>query len=115
DWVVIGAVGMLITAFIAAGYSYSVGEGGSVEHARAVAIAGLTFASAALTAALSRLRTWIARVVAGSTVALTLVMVQTPLLARLLHIAPLHWDDWARVLAASLLPALLPLLFPPRD
>jgi len=28
---------------------------------------------------------------------------------------PLHWDDWGRVLAASALPALLPLLFPPRN
>jgi Ca2+-transporting ATPase len=114
DWLVIAAVGALITAFIVVGYSYSIVERGSAEHARAMAIAGLTFASAALTAALSHLRTLVARAVVGSTVALTVLLVQTPVLARLLHLQPLHWDDWARVLAASLLPALLPLLFPPR-
>jgi Ca2+-transporting ATPase len=114
DWVMIAAVGTLITAFIVAGYSYGVSERGSVEHARAMAIAGLTFASAALTAALTRLRTWIARSISGGTVALTVLLVQTPVLAGLLHMQPLHWDDWGRVLAASVLPALLPLLFPPR-
>lgn len=115
DWVMIAAVGALITAFIVVGYGHSVMERGSAEHARAMAIAGLTFASAALVAALSQLRTWIARGIAGGTVALTLLLVQTPLLARLLHMQPLHWDDWARVLAASVLPALLPLVFPPTD
>ena len=82
---------------------------------RAVAIAGLTFASAALTAALSRLRTWVARAIAGGTVGFSILLIQMPGLARLLHMQPLHWDDWGRVLAASALPALLPLLFPPRD
>ena len=115
DWAVIGAAGMLITVLIIAGYSDSVAERGGVEHARAVAIAGLTFASAALTAALSRLRTWVARAIAGGTVGFSILLIQIPGLARLLHMQPLHWDDWGRVLAASTLPALLPLLFPPRD
>jgi P-type Ca2+ transporter type 2C len=115
DWGVIAAVGALITVLILAGYLSSVSERGAVEHARAMAVAGLTFASAALTAALSRLRTWIARLVAGGTVALSLALVQVPALAHLLHMQPLHWDDWGRVLAASALPALLALLFPPRD
>jgi Ca2+-transporting ATPase len=115
DWGVIAAVGVLITAFVMAGYAYGVAEHGSVEHARAMAVAGLTFASAALTAALTRLRTWVARCMSGGTLALSLLLVQTPVLAHVLHMQPLHWDDWGRVLAASALPALLPLLFPPRD
>jgi Ca2+-transporting ATPase len=115
DWGVIAVVGGLITAFVMAGYGYGVAEHGSVEHARAMAVAGLTFASAALTAALTRLRTRVARYVCVGTLALSLVLVQTPVLARVLHLQPLHWDDWARVLAASALPALLPLVFPPRD
>ena len=115
DWGVIAAVGVLITAFVIIGYDYGVNERGGVEHGRAMAVAGVTFASAALTAALTRLRTWVARCVFGSTLALTLLLVQTPVLARLLHMQPLHWDDWGRVLAASALPALLPLLFPPRN
>jgi Ca2+-transporting ATPase len=115
DVVVIAMVGALITAFITLGFSYSVEERGGVEHARALAVAGLTFSSAALTAALSRLRTWAARSIAGGTVGLSILLIQTPPLARLLHMQPLHWDDWGLVVAASALPALLPLLFPPRD
>ena len=100
---------------ITLGFGYGVGEPGGVEHARALAVAGLTFASAALTAALSRLRTWVARSIAGGTVVLSILLIQTPPLARLLHMQPLHWDDWGLVVAAGALPALLPLLFPPRD
>jgi Ca2+-transporting ATPase len=112
---IIGAVGALITALVTLGFGYGVEDPGGVAHARALAVAGLTFASAALTAALSRLRTWAARSIAGGTVALSILLVQTPPLARLLHMQPLHWDDWGLVVAASALPALLPLLFPPRD
>ena len=115
DVVVIGAVGVLITAFVTLGFGYGVEEPGGVEHARALAVAGLTVASAALTAALSRLRTWVARSIAGGTVTLSIVLIQTPPLARLLHMQPLHWDDWGLVVAASALPALLLRLFPPRD
>jgi Ca2+-transporting ATPase len=114
DVVVIGAVGMLITALITLGFGYSVAGPDGVEHARALAVAGLTFASAALTAALSRLRTWVARSISGGTVALSILLIQTPPLARLLHMQPLHSDDWGLVVAASALPALLPLLFAPR-
>jgi mono/diheme cytochrome c family protein len=52
--------------------------------------------------------------IAGGTVGLSILLIQTPPLARLLHMQPLHWDDWGLVVAASALPALLPLLFPPR-
>jgi len=111
DWLVIAGAGALITACVVVGYRCGVEGRGSVEHGRAMAVAGLIFASATLTAALTHLRTWVACVVTGGTVAFSLLLVQVPVLAHLLHLEPLHWDDWARVLAAG----ALPLLFPPRD
>lgn len=99
DWAAIAAVGGLLTALVVAGYLTSLGEGGRVEHGRAMALAILTFASAALTAVLSRLRTWTSRAVAAGTVALSVALVQTPVVAGLLHLEPLHLEDW--ILAAS--------------
>ena len=95
EWAAIAVVGALLTLAVAAGYLASQGERGRVEHGRAMALAVLTLASAALTAALSRLATRTARAVAAGTVALSLVLVQTPALARLLHLEPLHAGDWA--------------------
>ncbi len=103
DWVAIAAVGGLLTAFVVAGYLASLGEGGRVEHGRAMALAVLTLASAALTAALSRLRTWTSRIVAAGTVALSVALVQTPVLARLLHLEPLHLGDWILAVGAAVL------------
>jgi hypothetical protein len=86
-----------------AGYLASLGEGGRVEHGRAMALAVLTLASAALTVALSGLRTWISRAVAAGTVALSVALVQTPVLARLLHLEPLHLGDWILAVVAAIL------------
>jgi len=110
QWAVIAAVGALLTALLVAGYLRSLGSGGNVLHARAMALVGLTFASAALTATLSGLSTWVSRLVVGTTLALSLVLVQTPALAALLHLQPLHRDDLAAAAAGSLLTAALPLV-----
>lgn len=109
DWGAIAAVGGLITALVIAGYLTSFGEGGRVEHGRAMALATLTLASASLTAGLSGLRTGISRAVASGTVALSVVLIQTPVLARLLHLEPLHLADWALAVVGALL-ACMPLV-----
>lgn len=111
EWGTIAGVGTLVTILVVTGYVGSLGEGENVAHARAMALGHLTFASAAITAVLSRLRTWTARGIAGGTVALTLVLVQTPVFATLLHVQPLHLDDWARAVLGGLLAAGLPLAF----
>ena len=94
EWFAIGAVGTLITLAVTAGYVASLGEAG-VEHGRAMALVMLTLASAALSVALSRLTTWTARATAAGTAGLSIVLVQTPVLARLLHLGPLHIGEWA--------------------
>ena len=117
EWTLILVVGLVLTGMIVFGYARSLGAGG-VEHARAMALATLTFASAALAATLSRLRTWTSRVVSGATVAVSAVVIQVPALAALVHVKPLHPDDWAIAvlggLAAVSLPAALNLVRHPR-
>lgn len=93
EWWVIGIVGTLLTLMIIYGYEYSLGIGHEVEHARAMALVTLTFASAMLTIVLSGLSNFMSRIMAGATIALTLLLVQFPTLASLLHLTPLHLND----------------------
>jgi P-type Ca2+ transporter type 2C len=99
DWLLIGVVGLLMTVLVAASYDRSLGAGGDVEHARAMALTVLILASAAITAISSRLRSVSAAVVAGATLLSALSLVQIPWTAHLLHLEPLHLDDWAIAIA----------------
>ena len=108
EWALILASGLLLTAVVVFGYDRSLGSGG-VEHARAMALATLTLASAALAATLSRLRTAASRVVSGATVAVSAVVIQVPALAALVHVTPLHLDDWAIAVAGAAAAVSLPM------
>jgi Ca2+-transporting ATPase len=110
EWFTIAATGLFITVLVSAGYGYSLGAAGHVEHARAMAVGGLTCASAALTAVLSGLRSWVARLVSAATVALSVLLIQTPGLDSLVHMQALHWDDWGAVGVVAVVPALLLLV-----
>jgi Ca2+-transporting ATPase len=108
DWALMALVGGIITATVILAYVRSVGAPEGTEHARAAALATLALASGGLTAALSRLGTRAAWLVSAATVASAILLVQTPPLARALHLAPLHPEDWM-LAAAGALPALLSL------
>ena len=95
QWVMLIATGLVIACVVSAGYLRSLEGIGNVEHGRAMALATLTAASAFVTAALSRLRTRAAWVMCLGTLASSFLLIQTPKLGALLHLTPLHWDDWA--------------------
>jgi phosphoserine phosphatase len=109
DWAVIAAVGLLLTAVVALGYDRSLGDDGRVAHARAMALACLTFASAAIAAALTRLSTRVSRVISAGTIVLSVVLIQTPALAARLHVEPLHLEDWATAVAGGLVAVCVPI------
>lgn len=111
-WLAIGLVGALITAVIVIGYDYALGSGRDVEHARAMAIVALLCASATTTVALSGLRTRAAMAVILCIFASTALFVQVPAAAALLHLSPLHSDDWAIGIGAGALAGGLSLLVP---
>lgn len=107
EWATIAATGLVIFAFIAAGYFRSLGIENNVEHARANALAILTFSSAGITAALSRLRSRVAWLTVVLTVVTTVAAIQTPLFYQLLDLQPLHWPDWIFVVFATSVAAMV--------
>jgi len=107
EWATILFVGTLIAALVGATYLRSMADG--EDHARAMAMIALTTASASITITLSQLRTRASRFVVAVSLALAVVLVQVPALASLLHLRPLHLDDWALAVAGGAA-AMVPLL-----
>ncbi len=107
QWLTIAAVAVLVTVVVTVSYLRSLGAGYEVEHARAMAMVALTTASAGITATLTRLRGRAGHVVIAGTIALSLLLVQTPGLAGLMHLEPLHADDWMLAIAGGLLASLV--------
>lgn len=108
DWILIGTVGLLLTVLIVVAFVRSLDSGRAVEHGRAMALVALSCASAMVTVILSGLRTKVSRLSVAGTLGLALILGQVPVLARWLHLAPLHLDDWLLALSGSLI-ACLPL------
>lgn len=109
QWVVIAVTGCLIALVLMFGYERSIGVGRDVPHARAMALVVLVVAGAVLTAALSGLRTRAAILVVAASLGSAVLLVQVPPLARLVHLAPLHVDDWLLAVGGGLL-AGIPVL-----
>lgn len=110
EWTTIVLVGLSLTAVVIGGYIFSLGAGRNVEHARAMALAVLCLGSAFVTVTLSRLSTAASRLVVAGTILSLPLLIQIPALAGVLHLQPLHWQDWlAAVLGSGLIAALLRL------
>ncbi|MCB1740083.1 MAG: cation-transporting P-type ATPase [Gammaproteobacteria bacterium] len=109
EWLAIGAVAVAVTFLVIFGYAFSLGPDLDVLHARSMAITALVVAGATVTASLSGLQTMSARVTVVVGVLSALVLVQTPSLAELLHMNPLHWQDWSYAAAGGALAGLLAL------
>jgi Ca2+-transporting ATPase len=107
QWITILVVGIVVTVIVGGSYLRSLGAGYDVEHARAMAMVVLTTASAAFAASLTRLRGRVARIVVTATMGLSVLLVQTPGIAVLLHLKPLHADDWMLAIGGGLLASLL--------
>jgi hypothetical protein len=45
--------------------------------------------------------------VVAATIGVSFALIQVPVVARILFLEPLHWDDWAVVLLAIAIPSLL--------
>ncbi len=102
EWTIICVVGLAVTGVIAMGYVRSLGPAEDVEHARSMAMVVLIAASATITAGLSGLRTRNSAIVVAASLVSAAVLVQFAPVARLLHLSPLHADDWLLAGAAGL-------------
>lgn len=113
-WLAVGLAGGLVTGAVVAGYLRAVTEPGGVEHGRALAMAIVVLAHAVLTATLSGLRTGVARGVVLGSLGLSALLIQLPLPAMALRLAPLHAGDWLVALAGGGLAAVAWLAAEPR-
>lgn len=102
EWASIALVGGLVTLLVLLCYRYSLGPARDVAHARAMAMVALIVAGATVTAVLSGLRGRAAVLSVTATVGSALLLVQVPVLARLLHMSPLHAVDWAIATAGGI-------------
>jgi Ca2+-transporting ATPase len=113
----VAACGLLVALAVTFGYLRALGADadagsapgadGDVGHARAFALMILAAAGAAMVAALGRLRTTAARIIAPASLLGSLLLVQVEPLAGWLHLVPLDADDLALALLGGAAPALL--------
>jgi len=113
QWAVITITGGLLTLLVGMGYAYSLGPEQNVEHARTMAILSLIVASALVTVALSRLRTPAAWIMVAATLLSALILIPLQPLANLLHLEPLHVDDWLVATLSGCCGAAVVVLFRP--
>ncbi len=109
EWGLIAVIGALLTALVMWSYGRSLLPGQNIEHARAMAMVALSCASASATAVLSRLQTKSAWLMILATLAITLVLVQTPWFAAHLSLRPLHRDDWMIAMLGGLMTVAVPI------
>lgn len=108
-WAGIALVGGLVSLAVVWGYLHALGADQDIGHARAMALALLLAASAAVATGLTTLHLATARWLVAGTLLSTVLLIQVPLLSRLLNLAPLHGSDWALVAGAFAVTALLTL------
>jgi len=115
QWLAIALAGGVATGLVLLNYLYSLGVNGALDHARAMALMTLGAASAGFATVLTRLRGAAARIIVVATLGLSLLLVQVPSLADLLHLEPLHWDDLLIALGSGIIAALLAAIGWPRS
>ena len=108
DWMEIGLMGALGTLLVSLSFDRSLGARIDVDHARAMALVSLVGFGVALTVSLSGLRTRTALLVTTASLALAALLVQVPRLSALVHLSPLHLDDWGLGIASGLLAVFVP-------
>ncbi len=110
-WTVIVLVGAAVTVATVLSYEHALGISRDVEHARALALAVLVTASVTITASLSGLKGRAARIIITAALISLVLLVQVPAIAALVHLRPLHAEDWVIAAAAGTLTGALSLLF----
>jgi Ca2+-transporting ATPase len=97
----IGLAAIIASGAVILAYQRALLSGHDVETARSAAMAAMVLASAAIAAGLSRLRTRSAMLAVTAAGASAIVLIQTPPLASLMHLAPLDPAQWAWAAAGA--------------
>ncbi len=114
EWAIIAAVGALMTLLVTLGYARSLGTTVAVEHARTMALAALILGSVVVTVVMGGLRDRIGILFTAGTVITAVLLVQVPQAAALLHLKPLHLDDWLIAVSGAVAAGALAFFIPQR-
>ncbi len=114
EWSIIAAVGALMTVVITLGYARSLGAAYAVEHARTMALAALILGSVVVTIALGGLRDRVGVISVAVTLTSAILLMQFPQAAALLHLKPLHFDDWLIAVSGAVVAGALAVFIPRR-
>ena len=101
EWAVIGGVTTLVTGLIMWGFIHALGPAQDALHARSLALAILLSANGAVALALGGWKNRGAVLAAAGSVVPAVLVIQSPLVSRLLHLAPLHLGDWGIALVGG--------------
>ncbi|POB13589.1 cation-transporting P-type ATPase [Halobacteriovorax sp. DA5] len=99
DLVIILGIGLGLTIILVIFYISAVAEGENVAHGRAKVMALLSLWSAGIVVALTGGRTITAKLIIVMTTIMTIVLIHSSLMDKVLHLTPLHLVDWAKVCA----------------
>lgn len=111
EFVSISLLGLAAAAAIGLSFILGLNESVDVGHGRAKAMVAITFWSAGTLAGLTRLRNKSSLVIFGMTILSTVVLVQVPSFARVLHLTPLHATDWITSVGMVLVCLILGAIF----
>lgn len=103
DWFKIVSVGIFSLLVVTLSFIFVLHEKMGIEHARAISLTFLSFTSVALVLGLSGFRTWTARIIIITTIIFTILLAQTPIIAKFLYITPLNMIDWSVIVICSLI------------
>jgi Ca2+-transporting ATPase len=110
-WAANFLAGSAITVATVLSYEHALGVLRDVEHARAIALAVLIIAGATITTVLSGFGNWAPRIVIAASIASLVMLVQIPAVTALVHLRPLHLQDWTIAIVAGAGSGALSLLF----
>ncbi len=107
DWTSLLSVSLYTILLVTLSYIFTLKSSGSVEYARAIAFTLLGFNSAFLTIGLSKLASMTSKIITGTTLLVSVLLVQVPTFAQFLNLQSLSPKDWILIISSSLITAIL--------
>jgi hypothetical protein len=108
QWLMILLTGASISLAVVLMYDRALRTHTQVEHARAMALLVLILSGVSITAILTKLKTNVSKVLSLAGVGSAFAFIGIPWIARLIHLEPLHRDDWLIGILAGIGSVVLP-------
>jgi Ca2+-transporting ATPase len=102
-WLVVGGGGLLLALLLVVGFELAFQRHGQIDQARALVLATLVVWNAAMTLGLTGTQRGMGVVVPLVSLAVVVALIQMPVFAGILHLAPLSISEWIIVIISGAL------------